>query len=106
MAYAIFLSVIDSGSSASGWITSSIVRHLKISYSDWSKLPTLIWIATICQFSALIIVPFLSDVQDVKARTTTNDDEEVDGIDRDDNVVKVDDDDAFNYDKLVDQFAR
>lgn len=61
-AYAVFLSLIDSGDSASGWITSSIVRHLGISYGDWTRLPELIWIATASQVAVLaLLVPCLKD---------------------------------------------
>jgi hypothetical protein len=79
MAYAIFLSVIDSGSSASGWISSSIVTKLGITYDDWTHLPELIWITTACQLAALAVVPFLKDAQPPK-----KEEEEVD--ERSDNV--------------------
>jgi len=62
MAYAVYLSLIDSGDSASGWITSSIVNHLGITYGDWSGLPDLIWISSVSQLAVLfLLVPCLTD---------------------------------------------
>ena len=63
MAYAVFLSLIDSGDTASGWITGSIVASLGLSFDSWSRLPDFIWITTACQLGALVLVPFLRDAK-------------------------------------------
>jgi hypothetical protein len=62
-AYAIYLSLIDSGESASGWITSTIVTRLKLSYDNWGRLSDLIWIGACSQLAMLVLVPFLCDVK-------------------------------------------
>lgn len=62
-AYAIYLSLIDSGESASGWITSAIVTRLGLSYDNWGRLPDLIWIGACSQLAMLALVPFLRDAQ-------------------------------------------
>jgi len=62
-AYAIYLSLIDSGESASGWITSAIVTRLGLSYNNWEPLPDLIWIGACSQLAVLALVPFLRDTE-------------------------------------------
>jgi hypothetical protein len=62
-AYAIYLSLIDSGESASGWITSAIVTRLGLSYDNWAPLPDLIWIGACSQLAVLALVPFLRDTE-------------------------------------------
>ena len=68
-AYAIFLSSIDSGSSASGWITAALVKRLGISYGDWGNMPDLIWIAACSQLAILALVPCLRDTAAAVDRT-------------------------------------
>ena len=65
VAYAVFLSVIDSGASASGWITAPIVRHLGIDYAtdSWGGVSTLIWIATLSQVGVLLLLPLVRNFQ-------------------------------------------
>eukprot|EP00614_Pseudopedinella_elastica_P000009 CAMPEP_0172595990 /NCGR_PEP_ID=MMETSP1068-20121228/15683_1 /TAXON_ID=35684 /ORGANISM="Pseudopedinella elastica, Strain CCMP716" /LENGTH=558 /DNA_ID=CAMNT_0013394805 /DNA_START=494 /DNA_END=2170 /DNA_ORIENTATION=+ len=60
-AYAIFLSLMDSGDSVSGWISASLVQRLGIDYGHWAKLPELIWIAAASQLALLLFVPCLRD---------------------------------------------
>uniref|UniRef100_A0A7S2S1G1 Uncharacterized protein n=1 Tax=Rhizochromulina marina TaxID=1034831 RepID=A0A7S2S1G1_9STRA len=63
LAYAVYLSLIDSGGSASGWITSPIVDRLSIDYGDWDNMPKLIYIAALSQFACIALLPFLRDWQ-------------------------------------------
>lgn len=63
LAYATYLAVIDSGESASGWISSAIITHLGLTMEDFSALPTFIWIAIGSQVAVLLCVPMLKDWQ-------------------------------------------
>lgn len=78
IAYAVFLSIIDSGASASGWITAPIVRHLGIDYltDDWGGLSTLIWICTFSQVGVLLLLPLVRNLKDGGTKAKTEDDEE------------------------------
>ena len=62
-AYAVFLSLIDSGDTASGWISAAIVSSLGLSFDSWVRLPEFIWVASACQLAALALVPFLRDAK-------------------------------------------
>jgi len=63
MSYAIFLSIIDSADSCSGWLTSFIIHRLGMSYGEWSALPNLIWISALSQLAVLGVVPWLRDAK-------------------------------------------
>ena len=50
-------SLIDSGDTASGWISAAIVSSLGLSFDSWVRLPEFIWVASACQLAALAPCP-------------------------------------------------
>jgi hypothetical protein len=68
--YGTFLSLLNLGDVVSGLITAPIVTRLKITYTDWSKLPQLLYISTASQCFVLVLVAILAIVRrrDTKAQ--------------------------------------
>jgi hypothetical protein len=57
--YGLYLSFIDFGDSAGGWISSDIVTRLGITYGGWDALWKLLVIGVVAKVLALLFVPLL-----------------------------------------------
>ena len=57
LAYAMYLSFIDSGNAASDWITAPIVKHFGITLTDYSGLRPLIMVSVACSVGVLMLLP-------------------------------------------------
>jgi hypothetical protein len=57
--YGFYLSFIDFGDSAGGWISSDIVTRLGITYGGWSALWKLLVIGVVTKVGTLLFVPLL-----------------------------------------------
>ena len=65
IAYSVYLAMEDSGASASGWITSPIVRGLGIQTPDqFSGIADLVVICAVSQVGVLVLLPLVKNWQD------------------------------------------
>eukprot|EP01060_Flectonema_neradi_P030981 TRINITY_DN459_c5_g1_i1.p1 TRINITY_DN459_c5_g1~~TRINITY_DN459_c5_g1_i1.p1 ORF type:complete len:602 (+),score=112.68 TRINITY_DN459_c5_g1_i1:91-1896(+) len=75
LSYAILISIIDVGASFREWITAPIVRHLGITYVDFSKLHTLVLISCLSNAGVSLLAPVLLWGQKIKRSRSLNDDD-------------------------------